>query len=772
MTQQTAAGPAAARVAVEPLVGLDRGWGVWPLAALRSAGLPFGLLDRWAAGTELALPPGERRRQALRRHGDDVLDHFVRDPRFRAALTWQNPAVVDNWIGRWAAESQAGRRPVLGRMDRRDSLVARYAQRYCAKNDTIGFFGPVAWARLGAATTAIRGGAAIRHSRVHVETWVGAMLARAWESHPEVAGHLPARLDPACVHAEGRVFRPRRPPLPLTAAERAVVAALAEGGSVDEVLTRSGLHRAEAAIALDRLRRARVAQVGFRLPAGVPPIPRLRHYLNRLPATARTAAMRGQLDALESARARAELAAGATGSPEAVRAALADADGHLAAATGGPVPRPPGRDLGGRVPLYLDCRRDLDVDLADGHLDGLRGPLAVLLDSGRWLTTQLAGIVAIKLLERYHALARRGPVTLADLQFAGADVLTPTAAPFAGLLTDFQLRWSEIIGAGSGPMRVPAQRARRLADSLFPAGREGAGRSWAAARVHSPDLMPRLMADGSLRWVLGELHLALNTLESRVFLDQADDAEALRAGVAATMPGGRVVPVYPADGPDVTSRTYPPPALDPDRGYRYWSYASDDGHWTGSASTPATGLIVTCTNNELVATSAADGWAAPVLECFGEFLSAQAVNLFKLRPPTAHAPRVDVGELTVCRESWRVRVADLGPVQRRTTDPGHDRLRAWAAGHGLPRRTFVRLPDSPKPFFVDFAAPALVDGLAQAVRRTAPDGYVELVEMLPGPDELWLTLDGERFTAELRVVAVDPVPPRRAWWSVPTGAGG
>jgi hypothetical protein len=36
-----------------------------------------------------------------------------------------------------------------------------------------------------------------------------------------------------------------------------------------------------------------------------------------------------------------------------------------------------------------------------------------------------------------------------------------------------------------------------------------------------------------------------------------------------------------------------------------------------------------------------------------------------------------------------------------------------------------------------------------------PDELVAVSEMLPRPEECWLELDGERYTSELRLVAVD-----------------
>ncbi len=60
---------------------------------------------------------------------------------------------------------------------------------------------------------------------------------------------------------------------------------------------------------------------------------------------------------------------------------------------------------------------------------------------------------------------------------------------------------------------------------------------------------------------------------------------------------------------------------------------------------------------------------------------------------------------------------------------------------------------------MDFDSPVYVNILAKAVRRMArkePGGRAVFTEMLPSPEQAWLTDDqGEAYTSELRFVAVD-----------------
>jgi hypothetical protein len=77
----------------------------------------------------------------------------------------------------------------------------------------------------------------------------------------------------------------------------------------------------------------------------------------------------------------------------------------------------------------------------------------------------------------------------------------------------------------------------------------------------------------------------------------------------------------------------------------------------------------------------------------------------------------------------------------------------------MPRRVFALSPSETKPIYVDFDSPVLTRILCRHLRRAAadlPGRPVRFTEMLPGPEDCWLTdEDGRRYTSELRLVAVD-----------------
>lgn len=737
---------------MDHLVELDAGWGVWRVAVLRSAGLPFAMLEQFAATDELALPAGEERDAALRRRDATAVDAMLADDTLVSAMTWQNPKAIRDWVAAYRVGLRAGNSGFPHRRrDTRSAAVARYAQRYCAKNESVGFFGPIAWSRFHDGPTELTGCGDVVRRLISYEVWAVRAVAEAWNEDPALLAYLPVRLDPACVVAADAVRRPHRPPVPLDPAAARLVALLGTVADVGELADRAGVPIAEAGRILAALRDQQVVQLGFLVPLHEAPEELLRDQVAAVRDPEVATRLLRRLALLDAAKAELDAAAG----PEALLNALTGVDEALTEATGDDSAVSSGRSgFGRRTPVYHDSRRDLDARIGPAELAQLATPLAILLSGARWLTGQIAEVVAEGLLKRYHELrATRDDVTLGELQFAAAELLTSGGPGLAEVVADFQLRWAEIL-EGTHPLDA----AQSLADALFPAGPVG----WSAARVHSPDVMLADTPDGP-RWVLGELHVALNTMESRLFATQSDDRDELVASVRADWPEGRVVPVYPSGGAHVSSRTYPPSALDPPGLFRYWSFGTDDGHPSGVSSTPATGLIVFERDDELVASG--DGWTAPVLECFGEFVSALAADQFHLRPHARHVPRLTLGEVVVAREAWRFPVRDVPADATRSQDVAHDGLRAWAAAQGMPRHVFVRTPLERKPFYIDWQAPLLVENLARLARRMRKEpgeaDWVEVIEMLPAPDQLWLTdPSGRQYTSELRLVAVDPTPAR------------
>ena len=447
---------------------------MWRLTALRSAGLPYDTLAPLAE----KVAPGEAMRQLL-----------LNDS-FRSALTWQNPRVIDNWVSDAVVSWRTGGAVEMRDLARRATLVARYAQRYCAKNDTVGHFGPVAWARWTTAPTSCAGDLGVRHGQVYLETWAVEAVARAWNADPELRAHLPVRISPCCSVHGAEIRRPHRRALMMDQSVAAVLAALGEVGRVGEVVDRCGPGADDV---LARLTEDGVVQVGFLVPLHSRPERHLRGQVEKVTDPALRERLLAVLDDLELTLAKVPVG---PVDPDRLRGALAEVDARLADAAGGSVRRAPALAPGGRTPVYTDCRRDLDVNLGEELLEGLAAPLGVLLDSARWLVGQVGDTVEAQLHRRFDELrTKRADVTLADLQFIAADLLDPGTGALADVWADFQLRWLEILPADGGELPV-ADRA--------PAGRHSVPADWPGlGRGQDAQSRPHVAGRSARRTTLG-----------------------------------------------------------------------------------------------------------------------------------------------------------------------------------------------------------------------------------------------------------------------------
>src|SRR5437867_2538224 len=141
------------------------GWRVWRDGLLRSAGFPGDVLESFAnpacAAVADAYLDGDAEaaefaaafEKAAAELGQAVYD-ISADPRFREAIGWQNPNALNGPAGVLRDGPAAPRNE---RRRRREEVVAKYAQRYSGKNDTIGFFGPMCWVTVDAGAPLVPG---------------------------------------------------------------------------------------------------------------------------------------------------------------------------------------------------------------------------------------------------------------------------------------------------------------------------------------------------------------------------------------------------------------------------------------------------------------------------------------------------------------------------------------------------------------------------------------------------------------------------------------
>ncbi|MFX0592109.1 amino acid adenylation domain-containing protein [Melissospora conviva] len=721
------------------------------------------------AGAEAAFSGSHHR--AVGR-ASEALRRQAADPLLREAITWQNRHALRTGLDPLVAGAD---RPRSSKQRQHESLVATYLQRYRAKNDTIGFFGPVNWAEVTPQSQALRvrhGAQPLSRRTVYFENWAIAELAETLAADlPGLRPWLVPRRLPFLTVRDGALALPLSQPVALPSLVARLLRACdgsRTAGQIAAELVADGA-AGDAGQVYDLLARLRDdRRVTWSLEVPKEDLFPERALVRRLRAVDDPAVRGPALSALRQLLGARAAVAAAAGDPARLDTALESLEQTFTALTGRTAVRRAGQVYAGRTLVYEDCRSGSQVSLSPELAGTLWPGLTPLLESARWFTFAGAALFRRAFTERYRELVRRSgspTVPFADFWLWANDLLFEAPEKLlAPLERGLQERWARILRPEPGQRRVQLDpdTVGTAAAEAFAAPRPG----WVGAYQHSPDVM--LVAEsldavnrGEFQWVVGEVHPGVNTLRSALFVAEHPNPEQLRAAMTADLPGPRVA--LAATGEEGGAPARLTDKLVTDRDLRL-VFGHDSCGLDPRTALAVGDCVLTEHDGALVVRSTDGRHSLPLAEVVGEAVMLHLIQRFDILPRAAHQPRVTVGRVVIARESWRLRAADLDFARIADEAERFRRVRRWQRETDLPRYVFVKTPVEKKPFLLDFASLPAVDGFARAVRRTVDgagaDATLRLSEMLPGPDQLWLTgPDGARHTAELRMVAVDTRTP-------------
>jgi hypothetical protein len=467
-------------------------------------------------------------------------------------------------------------------------------------------------------------------------------------------------------------------------------------------------------------------------------------------ADVRTRAL-AALDRIEAALARV---ASAVGDVAVLEPALRDLDAVFEEVATRRATRRHGEVYAGRTTCYEDCVRDLTVVVGRPVLDRIGPVLALVAQSARWFTYHLGAQFRARAHERFRKLGK--PVVDYVAFVAAIDDLLPGPGEdptlFAELHRELSAKWAAILALDMTRTRVQL-RSADLADAVhhaFAAPRPG----WPNARHVSPDVMiaarsADAIARGDATFVLGEVHVG-NTNVSRDVIPHGPETDFLMRATELDLEIARITPVTPrqqwtrAQNMTWSTRDYDV-AQGTSRSWRPCDHILRAGD-----------LVVEERGDTLVVRHRTRDLEFDLVAFFESYLFVASANHFKPAPRAPHVPRVTIDEVVIAREQWRLTREQLPAIDDERGPDQLARIHAWASALGMPRWVFVKIPEEPKPVFVDFASPIFVDMFAKLARRASS---AVITEMLPGVEDTWIPdAEGNTYTSELRIVMVDPEP--------------
>lgn len=701
----------------------------------------------------------------------NALRQSGRDARFREAVTWQNRKALVEGIDVLLRTPPEVRN---AQARRHEQLIVSYLQRYCAKNETIGFFGPLGWAswsEQGPPLVQLPGTELVTARKLHFEYWAVNSIAETIATDLRLHKWLPPRINPSIRIDGDTLVNAREVGKPLPPDTMRVLAACDGDTTATDIAAtlvadpECGLQAASDVYhQLTQAAQAGLICWTLEVPVGPNPWQRLKKTLSQIGDPDLRSKLMSRLDELETAR-RAVVAS--RGNANALNRALGELEALFTQCTGKGPYQNPGRIYAGRSLVYEDCRRQTEIEIGPEIRRQFGPPLALVLQSARWFSHTIAARFE-KHLKQLHKKLQADfaprPVSATAVEFLFDRQNTVVRSIVEAAASELTERWASIlldnVKMGTRRHQLSTEKLKSQVLSSFEAPTPG----WLGARHHSADIL--IAAEGAkdaeagrCHCVLGEVHVNDTMIMRQLFQDTHPRPKDLLDAYQTDIQESQIFRITP--------RNY--------QGHRkVWDpFLARDLQIASDSSPPwrpkeevlrVSDLIIEDSANGLVVRTRDNTRSFPALVYFERLLWRESFTSFRLLPGAPHTPRITVGDLVVKRESWRISCRDLTFLHAKSETDRFIGARFWAHRLGLPRWVFARFPQEFKPVYVDLESPASVEAMVKLGRRAldlaGKAAELGLSEMLPNPNQSWLTdAKGNLYTSELRIVAVDP----KAW---------
>lgn len=701
--------------------------------------------------------------QAIRNVGNN--------PLFREALLWQNKHALHTGVD-ILLSNPPGSRARSSKHRQKEALITSYIQRYCAKNDTIGFFGPVGWARIVEQEPLVKsepGPEFLAARNVYFEGWCIDTLASVLASDETFRPWLVPRRMPF-VHVEKTtLYVPLARPISLSCAQAAILHACNGERSAHQIATElleahiPGIDSIEVVYAELKalLARKRIAWQLEISAESLYPERLLRQYLTSVKDEQQRSKALAALAELET---RKEEVARNVGNVEQLEQAIERLETTFTRITHASTTRHAGEMYAGRALVYEDCRRDITVELGPAFSRTLGPPLRLLLTSSRWFIFEAAKLYhqAFKhIYDEMMAGSQQPAISFSSFWLYAHELLFEKHHPILSTLEQsLQEHWRTILSFHPDQQHVKYQTEmlRTRVEEMFSVPQTG----WRSAYYHSPDVMiaaasPEAINAGDFHYVLGEIHPGANTLQSAFFAAQHPSPWELKQAISDDRLQARVILVPSRELGGATTRMSNGFTLPDD-----WRFTfAHDSCGVPAQQTVSIGSLVLKLVGERLVVSSYDGHQSwDIMDILGEFITHQVLHRFNILPPMRHTPRISLDRLVIHRETWSFDAREYEFASIHEEAERFLAVQRWRNKYHLPRHLFVKTPGERKPQYVDLDSLLSVDVLARIVRQALHTHEeaeaIAFCEMLPDLSQCWLQdSQQQHYTSELRLVAVD-----------------
>ncbi|NTX62835.1 hypothetical protein HUA74_19495 [Myxococcus sp. CA051A] len=639
------------------------------------------------------------------------------DPAIQEAVFLSSPAMFDNV---WARYLRGGEQKDTSDARRVDRQVYTYLQRFCAKNETTSFFGPISYGeRTDADDFDVRTVASGDTSRrTFFSFWAVTELARAVGRERTLRPHLPLRLNPLFTVSPGRA----------ACEALQLEVPLAEGAEKLLAVLRAHPTPAAAAqvlgLAVEEVMRAALPLVkGALLLWGLPFRPNdfttfesVRDSVAALPELEARALWLARLDTLSRLKAEFE-----TANLTRRRALLPELEALFTEATGKPARRGDGQVYADRLIIYEEASSPFRLRFGQRFTEELESALTGPLE--------LSAAYGERVQQGFREQVR--------------DALGTDERPVDLLEYAVRLRPDQVTGSRFSPvppvlLDEDSSRARSLPVDFL-------GTSTPGGRYALPDVcLASKGEDAGFEVMLARVHhhLMLRSWLS-AFFPSRERYSAVASRWLDADPAARGLVGLSIRRRNKGFYVFP--------GRRLVYAVSDVLDVEDGAMTPADVKVLPTSQGPVLVDGKGERLHLYLpLDDFSSYppfaaLAHPQVLHAPLRTKGSHLPRLSIGGAVYQRERWELTSEKLA----RPT--GFDLFLAAQRERrtrGWPRFVFMRSSKERKPYLIDTASPFALDLLSHLSREAE---RLSVEEMYPAPAQLWLKDARGRYTCELRM---------------------
>ncbi|MCK8504157.1 lantibiotic dehydratase [Myxococcus fulvus] len=673
----------------------------------------LAVLSRLRAGYESLQARHAQERSELRSR----LRERAAEPSIQEAVFLSSPAMFDNV---WARYLRGGERKDTSDGRRVERQVYTYLQRFCAKNETTSFFGPISYGERtdedGFDVRTVASGDTSR--RTFFSFWAVTELARAVGRERTLRPHLPLRLNPLFTVSPGRAAcEVLKLEVPLSESAERLLSVLSEHPTPAAAAKVLGLPVEDAERAALPLVKGALLLWGlpFR-PNDFATFESVRDAVAALPELEARSRWLERLDTLSRLKAEFQ-----TADLTRRKVLLLELEACFTEATGKPARRGDGQVYADRLILYEEASSPFRLRFGRRFTAALESALSGPLE--------LSAAYGERVQQGFREQVREA---------LGTDERPVDLLDYAVRLRPDQVTGSRFSPVPPVLLDESPERARTLPVDFL-------GTSTPGGRYALPDVCLAAKGDGAgFEVMLARVHhhLLLRSWLS-AFFPSKERYAAVASRWLESDPSARGLVGLSIRRRNKGFYVFP--------GRRLVYSVSDVLDVEDGALTPGDVKVLPTSQGPVLVDGKGERLHLYLpLDDFSSYppfaaLAHPQVLHAPLRTKGQHLPRLSIGGAVYQRERWELSSEHLArpsgfelflAVQRER------HVRGW------PRFVFMRSTKERKPYLIDTASPFALDLLSHLAREAE---RLSVEEMYPAPEQLWLRDERGRYTCELRM---------------------